>query len=370
MTIGSGTTTVNGPWVMFLDMLGTKDSAKLSELDYPSKLSLFKTHVTNIAKSLDCNIKMRLFSDSVYLEIDNFDEAVFFCRELMKRCFPEDIFFKGAVTEGQLNEETVSLENRTKSGHSIEISGSTFGPSVVSVYYAQEEFKGIGFRYIGDLRPEQGGKHLIRSAFPIVNSRLKIDWIQYYDLSIYMAPKPEENESNPSDYDTAAELENYNENVAFIEAVVSAALRSERSSSNLSRYYISFLHSIITSSDFTKIDVADDTWISYPAVFQVLEVNPGFKTGIRKIVGADSLYLHLFSEICHQRKDASDRSLINGNSLSYISDKLVASLNSNKVARRSFPKIPSCFATPESLAFLAKKEVEFEVRRQNHKSRS
>lgn len=117
---------------MFLDMLGTKDSAKLSEVDYPSKLSLFKTHVTNISKALDCSINMRLFSDSVYLEIDDFSEAIFFCRELMKRCFPEDIFFKGAITEGHLNEESISFTNTSKSGRPIEISGSTFGPSVVS----------------------------------------------------------------------------------------------------------------------------------------------------------------------------------------------------------------------------------------------
>ncbi|MCA8902210.1 MAG: hypothetical protein KDA53_13295 [Hyphomonas sp.] len=347
-------------WVVFLDMLGTKESAKLSKEDYPSKIELFKNEVVNVAKSLDCNLSMRVFSDSIYFQIDSFDELAFFCRTLMFKLFPMDVFFKGAISSGELDESPISTKKQTESGYSINIKGSAFGPSVVPVHFGQEQFKGIGFLFDPGQNTTRKTldillvRHLVRSAFPVANNRLTLEWQPYFDLKF--DPPATSNLVESEDF----EQDDFEEGIVFIQSIVQAALRAERSKKDLSRYYLSFLHTLIRSADFRKIDYFEDNWRNFPLVFFVLHLLPGVRKGILQIKGGETLYLHIAERILSEPR-IGGQVIRKDSKRSFLAQKLVSDLSRNRIIQKSFPKTPSFIFSEDTRQFVAKTEVEMVI---------
>lgn len=348
-------------WVIFLDMLGTKESSKLSENEFSQKITEFIQTAKSQAISLNCNVSMRIFSDSIYIEIDNFEELKYFCQSIILRLFSQNIFFKGAICEGILDEKSVGDLLTTKEGFTKDIRGSAFGKDVIPAYYEQENFKGVGFIYVpGKLKHSPAfkkfsNKHLIKSAFPIADNRLTLKWQPYYDVKFeYKSLEsliPVEQEEGEDLLNTIA-----GEGGKFIECIVNASLRAERSKKYLSRYYLSMLHSLIESSDFSGIIYQNDKWCNYPIIFHVLQRNQNFRREILKIRGAETLYLHIAEKILTSKRKSGE-TMRDNHKFDGTVDTLIDELSRMKIIGKTFPSLPSFIISEQTKQYIASKEV-------------
>ena len=344
-------------WVVFLDMLGTKESAKITRSEYPTKIELFKSQIVNVAENLDCNISMRLFSDSVYFEIDSFKELVSFCRSTTLRLFSQDIYFKGAVAEGSLDESPIHIDKNTVSGKKINISGAAFGESVVSVHYGQERFKGIGYNF---LKNSSGAfnaterSEIVQSIYPVANNRLSLEWEPYYDLRY-----TNKSVQNVDTEEVVGESK-YVEGTRFVKGIVEAALRAERNKKDLSRYYLSVLHTLVESSNFSDVEYYEDRWRNVPVVFCVLFLNQHIRKGILQIKGGDTLFLHMAEKILNTQRQDGGR-VIESDKNNAIASGIVNLLVRSRIVGKTYPKTPAFVFSEETRQFVAKTEVSLQI---------
>lgn len=299
---------------------------------------------------------MRFFSDSIYLQISDFEELKYFCKTVLFRLFAQDVFFKGAITAGQLDEEPVDINETTDSGNKIDIKGSVFGPSVVPVYYSHETYKGIGFIFepanmkLSNAFSKFKEKHLISSIYPIANNRLTLEWKKYFDLKLdYKA-------INDLIADDQADMEEYEEGVSLILNVIHASMRAERSKKDLSRYYLSFLHSLIQNSDFSKISFSERTWYNVPIVFYVLQLMPAIRKGVLQIKGGRTLFLHMAEKALSTTRE-DGLALRDNPKGSATCDQFIFDLIRYKIIGKTYPPTPNFIFSEATRQFVAKNEI-------------
>lgn len=125
------------PYVGFLDMLGTRAKASLSEKDYTSAVDSFNDKLS--AYSDTYNAKVYAYSDNAYVQFDNLDNMIDFFRELRNTLMLNHYYFCAAVEKGTLSshsEPFVSKDNY----HSMKFTSD----AAVKVYRLQLQYTGIG----------------------------------------------------------------------------------------------------------------------------------------------------------------------------------------------------------------------------------
>lgn len=271
-------------WIAFIDLLGTKDSARIKKSEYPDKIRTFNRTLEEQAYYIDANVKVRYFSDSVYVECSDPVELLRFCSRVRWLLFSEEIFFKSALCEGVLDEVLTNKQEKLNERRSLDVSGASFGSAAVAVYYAQENFKGIGFSLDrSSLNPELE-HYTCKSYFPIgVEKRT---WHQYFDVrysesEIGGVVKPDGSIGD-------AEV-----NVAYFDCILEAALRANAKQKNLSRYYLSSMITSINSSDFSQLEFHNGKWQFFPVSFYHIFLNYSNRKNYSSIVGFEALYLSM-----------------------------------------------------------------------------
>lgn len=140
------------PYIAFLDMVGTKSYASISNDEYANAINAFHKEMANVAKRFN-NCQIYGYSDNAYIEVEKLDDMIQFMRRLRRRLMSKHFYFNAAVGRGSLCHVKVDMPQ--DKGFSM----SFTSPSTVNVYMAQSKFTGIGVYLtqdvVDDLNSEQ-----------------------------------------------------------------------------------------------------------------------------------------------------------------------------------------------------------------------
>ncbi|ANP89293.1 hypothetical protein [Rhizobium leguminosarum] len=347
-----GTANSDRPWIAFIDLLGTKDSAKIKKNEYPDKIRTFSRTLQEQAQHIKANTKVRYFSDSVYIECDDAIELLKFATRLRWILFSSEIFFKSALCEGRLEEVSNSREETASDSHVIDISGASFGPAAVAVYYSQENFKGIGFSVDRASITEKIEPFICRSSFPVGPEKGK--WVQYFDIK-YL----EVEIGGVVDSDSA--IDDSEVNLAFMDCLLEAALRANAKRKNLSRYYLSSLITAIQSSDFSKIELHNKKWQNYPVTFYHMMMNARNTKNYMSLSGSEAIYLTIANRIFSSE---TERGLprYNDPHEDAICNEIVRMLNNLKILRQPIEELPNSILDHDIADNIARRAVSIRMK--------
>ena len=332
-------------WIGFFDLLGTRDSARIRRTDYPSKIHRFNTVLEEQAKHAKANVKLRFFSDSAYIECDNARELLEFARRVRWILFAEEVFFKAAIKEGNLADRVHKFSS--KGSLKIDISGTSFGESVVDVYYAQESFKGIGFCLEGTW-PQSAHSLLVASCFPgATNSKA---WTSIRDIAF------SESEIGGLLENTGHEDKKTEQVAAFFDNLLSAALRANTTKRNLARYYMSCFITVIRSSDFSKIEMTEKAWTKKPIIFSHMFEDKKRRDGYLSISGADCLFLAATNEIFSAESKLKIPKFKDGEQ-NEVCDNIVRMLLRYGILKGPLPSLPPYILSHEIAEDIARRMV-------------
>jgi len=332
----------NKSWVVFLDLLGTKQFAVFREDGDIAPHVTLKNKLEDLSRYIKSKIIIRFFSDSVYIEAEELEPLIVSLARLRRSLMAQGVFFKASLRRGQLGEIPIAKSENNAQGYHVEMTGSLFGPEAVSVYETQERFKGVGF-FI-EPSSELSSDFFCDTAFPVDNVHGR--WQKGLDIRYWVTSDPK-----AKSVLFRTDIVDIEEQVAFIDGIILAALKANTSQRNLSRKYLSSLISIINSSDFTQIAYSGGEWSDYPAIFHTLVVDQKRRAGIKAISGYDSLFLCLITNILRQRIKPF---LNNANSgtreqAQQLIDRVIEVVVQNNVFTSTIPRYPDVVATPEAI---------------------
>jgi hypothetical protein len=265
----TGAPSTEGPWIAFLDLLGTKESAKIKRADYPDKIRTFSATLQEQAAHIRANTKVRFFSDSVYIQCDDAVELLRFASRLRWILFSSQIFFKAALSPGTLDDLSHNNKLQSDALHTIDVSGASFGPKAVAIYYEQETFKGVGYTIDPNHVDERIESHVCSSTFPADRDLKK--WTAFFDVK----------------YSTLEIGNNIEDD----------SLRANTKQKNLSRYYLSNIITAIQSSDFSDLTFHNDRWLNFPSIFYHSIINRSNRNIYKSIKGSEVVFFSIVNRI-------------------------------------------------------------------------
>lgn len=168
------------PYVAFVDMIGTKASARINNQEYTEAINDFTNSLKQVANFCQC--KVYGYSDNAYIQTENLNEMTKFFRTLRDNLLNKHRYFTAAVDYGDLNTERISFDN--KKGFSMKFTSST----TVDIYMQQCQFSGIGVSLSKNVVNDLIGQEMndsfcysICKKYPHISGENEI--IQIYDLS-------------------------------------------------------------------------------------------------------------------------------------------------------------------------------------------
>ncbi|MBL4918556.1 hypothetical protein [Szabonella alba] len=339
-------------WIVFLDLLGTKDSAKISSSQYPLKIETFSHTLLEHAQNIQADVKVRFFADSVYLQCGSFSELVDFVAAVRWTLFSEQIFFKAAIARGELEDRPIVQHVTEGRLHPFDVSGSFFGPAAVGVYYAQESFKGIGFTIEKNALKADQVDRTCHSAFPVDDEAS--NWVAFRDIrhggGEIGGPIP-----------SVEEIEEQENTIAFLDTILEAALRANTKRKNLARYYLSQFISCIQSSNFENIDFHDRQWRNFPPIFYHVFMNQSTRKGYQAIRGSRLLFFLIAAKVLETNGERSVPRY-KDTACNAVCNEVVRALVSQKLTTEPFSKIPGDLIASDVLEDLGRRSVSLRMR--------
>lgn len=122
------------PYIAFLDMLGTRASALISNTEYEKAINDFNSRLETLSEEYQC--KVYGYSDNAYVELKKISDLVLFFRYLRDSLMMQHRYFAAAVDWGTLDATGCSNGNF----HSMKFTA----PATVDIYKMQCQFSGIG----------------------------------------------------------------------------------------------------------------------------------------------------------------------------------------------------------------------------------
>lgn len=123
-------------YVAFVDMVGTRASALISNAEYANAINDFNNALKQVSDYCEC--KIYGYSDNAYIEINKLPDVVLFFRRLRDTLMYRHRYFTAAVDWGSLNENRVYLDDQK--GFSMKFTTA----DTVDIYKRQSSFSGIG----------------------------------------------------------------------------------------------------------------------------------------------------------------------------------------------------------------------------------
>lgn len=338
-------------WIGFFDLLGTRDSAKIKRSDFPTKIRRFNSVLEEQARPIKANTKLRFFSDSAYVECDSANELIQYCRRVRWILFAEEVFFKAAIRDGELSDHVHEYASNKRSPFNVDVKGTSFGPNVVDVYYSQENFKGIGYCVEGAW-PKEALSSFVDSCFP--GSGTSKNWHLIRDIAFSGKEIGTlvENDEEPNQQTQLAH--------AFLDNLLSAALRANATKRNLARYYISCLMTAIRSSDFSKIEIHEKKWSNKPVVFAHMFEDKKKRDGYLSISGSECLFLAATNQIFAAIGESSVPKFRDGR-FDSICDSVVRLLIKNGLLKSPMPTLPPYIMSHEIAEDISRRLVKLRL---------
>jgi hypothetical protein len=175
------------PYIAFLDMLGTRSTAQISNDEYKNAINDFNNALQQVSSYYDCEIYG--YSDNAYVEISSLDDVISFFFTLRKTLINRHRYFSAYVSKGSLNCEKVDFYYKSggkslANGYSMKFTDS----NTASIYVNQCEFKGIGISLSDEIVREIQKKYTKKVICPSVflscaNDDNYSSYIPFYDIA-------------------------------------------------------------------------------------------------------------------------------------------------------------------------------------------
>lgn len=336
-------TTVNRI-IVFIDLLGTKESHKISDVSFEEHMEIFLKHVLINASILDERYdKINHFSDCTFIFVESDAKNIFRYLNLLRdQLLNHELYFKGglAFSGGQAYDENAveervfsSIEDKTCNKIKKICTYTLFGPDVVPAYLKHEILKGVGY-YVDENISNKYPDFCINSVFVSdkhANPYIPFKDIKYkgrlvevvFDIDETEKTRREEDRNYAIEYDCfLKELFNGtndpkirsldgkakvifktsqdNDEIRIqFDKIVRSIRRAYIKDKNYPRYYLSLVISIIRSSIFDYIwyDKYENQWRNYPYIFRSLIIDKLYKQTFRKIKNYEITLMCLVSEV-------------------------------------------------------------------------
>lgn len=335
-------------WIAFLDLLGTKNSSRIKKSEFPTKINTFARTIQEQAESINCDVKLRFFSDSAYIEGNDIDELSKYASRLRFLLFSQEIFFKAAISPGKLDDRPSTKCEKRDNGFELDIQGSSFGESAVTVYYNQENFKGIGFFLDTKEGKSEKSDFFCESAFPQSDDLKK--WSGFFDIRYNNSNINSTMESNDS-------VDGFENALSFLDILLENALRANFQKNGLSRYYISNFITLINSSDFSKLSISDDEWKNAPPIFFHMLISKKRRTNYSSLKGGHALFFALLHKVLSTSCDGRSAPRYLDSAGSSICDRLISQLADVRLPGGFYDRYPSAIISHEIAEDLARRMV-------------
>ena len=126
-------------YIAFLDMLGTRAAAAVSNAEYKRAIKAFHKSMNDAASFCKGDCKIFGYSDNAYIEIEEFDDIIVFFRELRQLLLEKHLYFSAAIAPGSLGVDD-SIVKTGNQGYSMVFTAT----EAIQVYRLQCAFSGIG----------------------------------------------------------------------------------------------------------------------------------------------------------------------------------------------------------------------------------
>jgi hypothetical protein len=340
--------------VGFIDLLGTKSSAQVSDKRFEEMLFYFyQALVTYLGVDQSPHCRAKIFSDCAYFYIDDFDEE--YAKKLSNmrnHLFSIKHFFKCAIVQGSYEEadaakmhfnggDTSSAgkfmnrfledfledymdkkDNDTKEFFWQHFSLVHFGKDSTEAYFHHEEFKGMGYSVLPDVISHIDKKTIfVESYFP--SSANPIGYKKFFDIrypkesciTVYYfndeqrnkefrdrlsALYKERQEVNP---ERVNGTKFHEDSIGFIRGVIESMYLASLKKKEYAQYYCSILNSLIVTSNFSLLHyieedvVSNQSWALFPEVFYELMLQKEVLVKLCAIETFELVLLVLMKEI-------------------------------------------------------------------------
>lgn len=249
--------------VCFIDLLGTKESSKVSGDDYSKAINEFKETLKESKHLLKQDSEICLFSDCAFMAVEYPSTDVLdFLNNIRTTLFAKGFYFKCSLNPGKF---CAYQDNDTKGFSSV-----TFPPSAVDSYLLHEQFKGLGFiisQKIFDVAwsgPKDALNDLVQSVF--IGGPNRNEVIRYHDIPFgekyrgnnkYSIEKKEKLKIGGVNHSAEIYFEQY------LEDFMIARTKNE----TYAIYYLPSLITMIRSSDFKDLHYSEGDWTGAPLIF-------------------------------------------------------------------------------------------------------
>lgn len=330
--------------VAFIDLLGTKDSHKVSTNELASHLTLFAQALAENASRLDENTSsIDHFSDCAYIATSSIDSRVFdFLADVRFSLLRHGLYFKCGVDlvksdETQINDKVIYENVGKASIPKVEtfFKYRLFGREIIPAYLHHEGLKGVGFS-VSSKAADAGKGKTVESLF--VNEKVAGAFIKFKDIRfsgqinsvvIDLLPSAADEENNreriPDARDTyydayvasvkkrkcasvndvgvvlhfAGSKKSVGTELELLDHIIHSTKRAHFRDSSYIKYYLSMFVTLIRSSPFDLIwyDHKCKSWRGEPIVFSKLVTDGAYRSAMKNYKNFEVLPLCLLSMI-------------------------------------------------------------------------
>lgn len=216
------------PYVAFLDMVGSKSAASISNKEYQKSIYEFNCILNDIGSQYDASIYA--YSDNAYIELKDLENMLSFFQVFRQQLLLKHRYFSAAIDHGK-------LENVITNNSDIEherISMMFTNPKIINIYLKQCDFSGIGF-------------HISNSIVDELKKHSLDDKIRY---SIYQS-KPIDNIEN---YKVVADLAYLSVDFEHLSFIISDYIINNVLNKRAGRYYITPIITMIKCLNKDEIE--------------------------------------------------------------------------------------------------------------------
>ncbi len=286
-------------WIAFIDLLGTKESSKISDAKFFSSLGNFHDTLGSYASILDNDDRVYLFSDSAVIEIEDTNKFILYYSLVRRSLFALSLYFKCAVSRGSLQAEKwdaakVFKKNSAKSSDLSKIvNGFTFGKDLVHIYLNHEKFKGIG-SFVEDIPENKAFEDkFVSSAFLSKSQNYRYEL--FYDIPFNFSSSLQslDPENPAADIFSDSDKED-----GLLNIYLHNMVKAKSISIQYGAYYVPSLITMLKSSDFRSIHIDNNgKFAGYPGIFYYIYLNSKMSQHVLEIPGGELIYFCFLEKI-------------------------------------------------------------------------
>lgn len=270
--------------VCFIDLLGTKESSRISSDDYHQAIKEFHEALNNAKGHLSESYQIKGFSDCAFLALNPDNNSIAFLNDIREHLFAKSYYFKCSIVYGEFNVEVQNDEG---------FSSTTFGEKSVAAYEKHEDYKGIGYvvdeavytnKEIGEIESQFVRSFYLRKTKPV--EFVPCFDVRFDDRFIGTTKFLEDKKENKIKKGSSNHSSEGNINL-YLKNFVIAKTKNK----NYAKYYIPTIISIINSSDFSKIAFSKENgWNGVTMIFYKIFFDSVFQKRITSIPGGEIIY--------------------------------------------------------------------------------